>query len=237
MTTYKKAAQYLSILCMFATVQAHADDAICNNATAVVHKLNDKALVYNTMAGVSPTYQATIAEGFLYGDQSGMVFKDNKSVPWGAGDLLVIHAQESDEQVAKGQKNPIKFFIQFDEAPYNGPNDKGTKGGIYKVQANDMNSNKPGVTCSKEGAAYAKHFFPKADAAGPIAGDMYCVRTRSGENYALIKVVNVCSSGVVFNYKFNGKSNEFNNEQELAPGQKMSIQQISKSVSRMLGQK
>lgn len=237
MTTYKIAAQCVSVLFVFSSFQAQADDAICNNANAVIHKLKDKALVYDSMMGVSPTYQATLADGFLYGDDSGLLFNENKIVSWGKGDALVIHPQESPEQKAKGEKNPLKFFIQHDEVPYNGPNDKGTKGGIYKVEAKDLKSNKKDISCSKEDSAYAKHFFPAGDKSGPALGDVYCVRTRSGNGYALIKVANICTNGLVFNYKYNGASNVFNNERQLAPGERLTIQELSISVPHMLGRK
>lgn len=213
MTTYKKTAHYLSVLCLFASVNAGAADAICNNAHSAIRKLTDKDYLHDTMMGVKPTYEAQVADGFLYGNEAGLLFKKNKIVSWGAGDLLVIHPQESEEQKKNSQKNPLKFFVQYDKAPYNGQNDKGTQGGIYKVNPQADKSDSSGVTCSKEASDYAYHFFPSGGEA-PAVGDVYCVRTRSGKGYALIKVTNICESGLVFAYKYNGASNEFAGEKE-----------------------
>ncbi|MGZ3806068.1 MAG: hypothetical protein ACXVB4_17770 [Pseudobdellovibrionaceae bacterium] len=209
MMPYKKAAQYFSVLCLIGSFNARADDAICNNANSEIRKLSDNDSLQDTMMGVSPTYQATVADGFLYYGKSGLSFKKNKIVPWGAGDLLVMHPKESDEQIKKGEKNPTKFFIQYDEDPYNGVNDKGTKGGIYKLDPKDQKADSPTISCPTDGNKYVHHFFPKKGDAAPVAGDIYCVRTRTGKEYSLIKVINVCGNGVVFDYKYNRKSNSF----------------------------
>lgn len=208
----RKVIQGLSVLVLFSTLQAHADDAICNNVNFEIHKLSDPDRIHaNSVKGVNLTYEAALADGFLYGDKSGISFKENKMTAWGRGDLLVIHPSESKEQVQRGEKNPTKFFIQYDEAPYNGPNDKGTKGGIYKVQ-NLEDGSETGVVCSKEASSYEHHFFPSSESS-PEVGAVYCVRTRDGKGYALMRVSNVCSNGVIFSYKYNGTSNAFKGDE------------------------
>lgn len=220
MNPFKVALQHCSVLTVLISFQAMAEEAICRNANSAIQQLSDKdRSAANLMMGVRPTFQAKVAEGFLYGNESGMSFTANKIVPWGDGDLLVIHPKESDAQIARGEANPTKFFIQYDEAPYNGPKDKGTSGGIYKVNSKDATGGKNGVECSRNALTYAHHFFPKEDPStrkevAPEVGDVYCVRTRSGDNYALIKVTSVCNNGVIFDYKFNGESNFFSAEAE-----------------------
>src|SRR5207253_3889520 len=103
-------------------------EAACHNAHFTVQKQAQRTRLQDTMLGVQPTHQAKVADGFLAGnngDNSGLLFESNKLVPWGKGDLLVLHPQESAEQKTKGEFNPMQLFIQFDAAPFNGENDKG----------------------------------------------------------------------------------------------------------------
>ena len=213
MKAYTKSIPFLVIFCLVAPWSARAEDAICSNAKSMIQKLSDKdRSSANSMMGVKPAYQAKVADGFLYGGESGILFEENQIKPWGHGDLLVMRSPSTPEQNQKGEKNPLKIFVQFAEAPYNNTNDKGTKGGIHKIEA----AADSGVICPTRDAlpndkkpGYVHHFFPKGEKESPQVGDIYCVRTRNGENYALMKVTNVCEDGLVFDYKSNGKSNVF----------------------------
>jgi hypothetical protein len=214
MTTFKKTFQYFSVLCLLVSVQAHAEKpGICSNAISEIKKLTDPDRVAaNSMMGVRPTYMAHLADGFKHGEQSGLIFKDAdtkepKVVAHGKGDILVM----------RPPNGPMKFFIQYDEAPYNGENDKGTKGGIYKVDLPaDQAQAKPAIICPKNPKLYAHHYFPafipKVEGEqdkDPQVGDTYCVRSRDGKEYSLIRLTDVCENGLVFDFKHNGQSSFF----------------------------
>ncbi|HEY8272447.1 MAG TPA: hypothetical protein VIG33_16260 [Pseudobdellovibrionaceae bacterium] len=209
MTLLKKAAQYFSALCLLASFNARAADAICDSTNFETQKLTNKDRSHQTMMGVRPTYSAKLGEGFSHSDKSGLLLKENKIVPWGAGDILSVRPQNSDEQTKKGIVKPVKFFVQYDRPPYNNVNDKRTKGGIYKVDSKVQNTDGTGVSCSTEPNDYAYHYFPDADEKSLVVGSVYCVRTRSGNEYTLIRVTHICDNGVVFDYKYNGDSNVF----------------------------
>lgn len=214
-----------------------ADQPVCREIADGIQKFANAGAGQSEMNGVTPTHEAMVANGFVYADQAGLLFNGNgaderspelavpRIVAWGKGDILVARVPESDEQKARGEKSPLKFFIQFNQAPYNGPNDLGTAGGIYKVRTQDIVNDglNYGVQCSAD--RYQYHYFPKADPAtgqnpAPAIGDVYCLKTRSGTGYALLQVTDVCNQAVVLNFKYNGSSSFFKaNREGKIPGQ------------------
>lgn len=234
MVSFKALLQCFLAFGLLLSLPAQASESVCNGQFGV-QKQQKRTRLQDTMMGVQPTHQAKMADGFLAGNNgndSGILFESNELVQWGKGDLLAVHPQELAEQKAKGEKNPMQFFVQYEQAPYNGPNDKGTRGGIYKVTAPE----KDGITCSKRAEDYSLHFFPgiidgRQKYQALQQGGVYCVRTRDGDKYALIKVVSLCDDGVVIDYNYGKDSNVFAVDDKIAKSSSKSAPVDSKKQS------
>jgi hypothetical protein len=208
MFAFKKTLRFVSVLCLFASVQAHAEDPMCRGALSAIQQLG--AQDNESMMKVTAEWQVKLADGFIDNGHSGILFRENTIVGNGTGDMHIMRPLPNDEQKALGQVNPIRLFIPFDSVDY--PGEKGTVGGAYKVALSDTDQVKtPGVICSNKALSYGHHWFPgfEDDTKGPQVGDVYCVRTRNGQNYALVKLTNICEKGLVFDYKFNGPNPYF----------------------------
>lgn len=211
MFSFKSLLQCTLAFGLLLSTQVQAKESVCNSKFGI-QKQKNRTRLQDTMMGVQPTHQAKVADGFKAGNNgndSGLLFESNELVQWGLGDILVVHPQELADQKAKGEINPMQLFIQHEKAPYNGPNDKNTKGGVYKVAG----TSNDGVTCSKNPEDYSMHFFPGIISGSkyqPLQqGGVYCVRTRSGDKFALMKVVSICDDGIVVDYKYGKDSNVF----------------------------
>lgn len=133
-----------------------AAPAPCDHPTDKVTSLIQAKEPREPMLGVKPTHRARLVDGFTDARSSGIIFEKNQIVEWGQGDLLVARPGSD-----KGEeKKPVLLFIQRDEKPYNGPNDKGTMGGITRATPSKF-ADKPGVICSGNDNDYEYHWFPR----------------------------------------------------------------------------
>jgi hypothetical protein len=205
---------------LFLSSQTHADSPLCAAGSAAWRTLTQIERNEKVIGQVQPTHQVKLLNGFDHFSTANFRFDDRANpmalnaveavpviTPWATGDIGVVRLKESEEQVKKGERNPIQLFVQKDIAPYQGENDKGTDGGIYKVS--DYNGQ--GVQCPTEPFAYEYHQYPKQESkANELQlNGVYCVRTRDGKRFALMKIEALCDQAVVFAYIYGGASSYF----------------------------
>jgi hypothetical protein len=110
-------------------------------------------------------------DGFTNYDRSGFVFRSGEIVSWGAGVADIGALREQNGQV-------MNFFLPYEGEIYKHPTlDRGATGGIVEVNAKSLDDH---VDCPSSGYKY--HWFV------PAKGHFYCVRTRSGQEFAVIRV-------------------------------------------------
>jgi hypothetical protein len=132
-----------------------------------------------------PSGQATIFDSFTNYWQSGFRFSTNSVVAWdsNAADILAAKPQSF---------SSMSFFLQYDAPPFNNPDlDKDARSGIIAMQQTEMNQVSE---CPASGYTY--HW------AAANLGRVYCVRTRSGEHYAVIKLTSIDNNSLSFTWEY-----------------------------------
>ncbi len=135
---------------------------------------------------------AIVYDGHTRYELSGFSFGEKSLVGWGSGraDLLVEHTGDIAE--------PAHFFLQYDtgERDVSGsPFDAGAKSGIAKV---DSNNPTDVPECPLTGYATFRY--------SPVAGGVYCVRARDGVHFAMIKVTDLLTDRIGFDWEYQTES-------------------------------
>lgn len=142
-------------------------------------------VVINNARNLLPSGQATIFDGYVYYGESGFSFGTNTVVAWNSSlaDLLV----------AKPDPSSMRFFLPYDTLPYSDGDD--ARAGIIEMPQTALDQV---AECPEFGYQY--HW------AGASSGGVYCVRTRDGAHYAIIKVTSIDNSSLSFGwiYQPNG---------------------------------
>ncbi len=136
---------------------------------------------------------AILRDGFQAHGASGFQFSSATVVAWDSR-LADILAARKEGSAKTG------FFLPYDSTPYRNPDlDRNAAAGIRKVSAAGLED---AGECPTGG--YAHHWFQ------PEVAAVYCVRTRSGSTYALIRVDAIDDDRIVIDYLYqpNG-SNKF----------------------------
>lgn len=126
-----------------------------------------------------------LRDGFRFFNQSGYQFSTGSIVAWNAAsaDILAV--------TPKGQPT-TKLFIPYDAEDYKNPNwDKDAAAGIQRVSGTQLSKVRE---CPVDG--YKHHWF------APEKGGLYCVRTRSGKHFAVIRVDTVDDDRIGFEFIF-----------------------------------
>lgn len=123
---------------------------------------------------------------------SGFDFSEERVVAWdsGSADILVSNTSPTRQPLAM-------FFTQDDSGGIfqNAPADVGANAGIVRMPASSLAQ----VTeAPKEG--YLSHWFQ----AEPNA--MYCVRTRDGHHFAVIKITDIQADRIGFDWAYQPES-------------------------------
>ncbi|HRQ39220.1 MAG TPA: hypothetical protein PLD25_15035 [Chloroflexota bacterium] len=107
--------------------------------------------------------------------------------------MVAWNSNSADILAAKAQSIlPISFFLQYDAPPFNNPDiDKDARSGIIAMPQPELNQVSK---CPVSGYTY--HW------AETSLGGVYCVRTRDGVHYAIIKVTAVTHNNLTFTWKY-----------------------------------
>ncbi|MCP1561081.1 hypothetical protein M2440_000260 [Methylorubrum extorquens] len=132
---------------------------------------------------------AIVFDGWTNYNRSGFSFSKAKVVAWDSpdADLLVAKADRTTDK-------KLSFFIPNSSDPYNGPRDQEAKGGVIAMKEDDLNKI---VRCPEAG--YKAHW---QDA---VIGATYCLRLRSGDRFAKVKVQSADENRLVFDWEPDGK--------------------------------
>lgn len=137
----------------------------------------------NVQSPTLPSGQTTIFDGFTNYGESGFRFNSNSIVAWdsNAADILAAKVESS---------SPMSFFLQYDAPPYNNPDiDKDARSGIIGMSQTELEQVSE---CPESGYQY--HWVTAS------SGEVYCVRTRGGEHYAIIKLTDIGNSTLSFTW-------------------------------------
>jgi len=133
-------------------------------------------------------------DGFKNYMISGFHFSTKKLVPWGTTQLDM----QPDIEVANpgNQASNAVFFLERDTPPYETTKDfSGGKipasGGIIKMPQKDLDAIKSAPT-----SGYISHYF------SPEIGGTYCIQTWDGLHYAKIKVTEMTSDRIGFDWVY-----------------------------------
>ena len=135
-------------------------------------------------AAVSSTSgNAVVHDGNTDFEHSGFSFTRNSLVPWNSpdGDIRAMRDKQKDKLAI--------FFLPYDAPPYAQPADAGARSGIYSLGSVPLDT--PSL-CPTSGYSY--HWI------APKQGETYCVRTRSGQNFAKIQVLSVFEDRISFDW-------------------------------------
>jgi hypothetical protein len=130
-----------------------------------------------------------LRDGFQFFDQSGYQFSTDSIVAWNAASADILVAKQQGQSTAG-------FFIPYDAEGYKHPDwDKGASGGIKRVPGTQIGSVRE---CPTDG--YRHHWF------SPEKGGLYCLRTRDGKHFAVIRVDTVDEDRIGFEFIFQPNS-------------------------------
>jgi hypothetical protein len=132
---------------------------------------------------------AILFDAYTNFQRSGINFATGEIVAWDSGksDLLVSNMQV---------REPLAYFFTQGDSAENGayensPWDKGSDGGIVKMQGDNLEN----IT-EAPASGYLPHWFR----AEPNA--VYCVRTRDGKHFAKIKVTALEGDRIAFDWLY-----------------------------------
>lgn len=126
-----------------------------------------------------------LRDGFRFFEQSGYEFASGRKVAWdaAAADILAVKQQG---------ETTTGFFLPYDAEGYKHPNwDRNAAAGIREVAGEHPDAVRE---CPTDG--YLHHWFQ------PKKGDLYCLRTRDGKHYAIIRVDAVDNDRIGFDFIF-----------------------------------
>jgi hypothetical protein len=131
---------------------------------------------------------ATLYDGFKFPDQSTFNFDSEQIERWGSADVDIGVANPDPTKTA------AEFFLMNDYPPYTDPNAK--QHGVENAGILDMHALSLDRVNEAPTSNYIAHYVP------PIAGHVYCVRTRDGHHYAKIKTSGVEKDRISFDYVY-----------------------------------
>ena len=112
----------------------------------------------------------TLLDGFKHYDKSGFSFAKSEQVSWASPNADILAAKKNDD-------NLISLFLPFDVPPYNSAQ---AQSGIFRMSGDDYSSVQ---SCPEEGYEY--HWKDIS------LGEVFCVRTRSGNSFVKIKILSI----------------------------------------------
>lgn len=128
---------------------------------------------------------AIIRDGFVAYQQSGFRFSSTSVVSWDSEAADILAAKPPGAALTG-------FFLPYDSAPYKHAKlDRNAASGIRKVSGESLESIKE---CPSGG--YMHHWFQ------PQLNAVYCVRTRSGRAYAVIRVDSLDEDRIGFDFLY-----------------------------------
>lgn len=133
-----------------------------------------------------PSGNATLYNGFQFGDQSTFTFSSASIQPWGS---------PSDIGVATPPGTAIaQFFLPYDQPPYSDPQAK--HHGVENAGIVDMGPTTLNAISEAPDSDYSFFYVQ------PEIGHVYCVRTRDGHHFAKIKITYIGEDRVAFDYVY-----------------------------------
>jgi len=139
-----------------------------------------------TSASTLRSGSVTLYDGFKFPDQSTFNFDSEQIERWGAPDVDIGVAN------ANPNVSVAEFFLMNDYPPYTDPNAK--QHGVENAGIFDMHSQNLDQVKEAPASNYLAHYVP------PIAGHVYCIRTRDGHHYAKIRVSGVEKDRISYDY-------------------------------------
>ena len=135
-----------------------------------------------------------IRDGFVAYEKSGFRFSSASVVSWDSEQADILAAKPPGAKVTG-------LFLPYDLGAYKHPRlDRNATSGIVKINGATLESVR---SCPSGG--YSHHWFQ------PQPNTMYCIRTRSGKAYALIRIDALDEDRVSFDYLYQPDgSNNFN---------------------------
>lgn len=129
------------------------------------------------------TFSTSLRDGFKWYGESGYNFDEHEIVSWNAanGDILAAKRDEDSHP---------SLFLPFDTPPYNADQDTFAQAGILKLDTSSLGNVQH---CPIVGYAY--HWY------AVVTGDVFCVRTRSGEHYVALQISAASDNSVAFRWK------------------------------------
>lgn len=126
-----------------------------------------------------------IADGNLNYGQSGFSYAHKEVVAWNSpeGDLLVATTDRIKD-------DKVRFYLPFDQPPYNAPQDSLAKSGVKKITMSKFSSEEQ---CGSSGYTY--HWYEARQ------GEHYCLRLRNGNQFVKIRVESVGKDSMTINWK------------------------------------
>ncbi len=136
------------------------------------------------------TGSVILYDGFKNPNESSFDFSSEQILRWGL---------PSDVGVANpaGDGNKATFFLMNDYPPYTDPNAK--QHDVLNAGIRDMHTQNLDDVQEAPTSDYLRHYVP------PLAGHVYCVRTRDGHHFAKIKVTGVEPDRISFDYVYQKK--------------------------------
>lgn len=201
------------------TASTPPKQALCESANALVRSIPPEQRPAMAIDGVEPSNQTYFFDGWKDAGRAGILFDTRRSSvsadpagakpvtgPWSGSDVQVMSPSPD-------VRRPLHLFVQSHQAgAYQNAADEGTDGGFFQVTEKEKIAG-GGVACPSDHDAYDVNFFPTPDGRGAdlgvSTGSVYCIRTRDGLRFALIRVDAVCDRGVVLSYRYNGSSAKF----------------------------
>jgi hypothetical protein len=126
-----------------------------------------------------------LRDGFRFFQQSGYQFTTGHTVAWdaAAADILAVKKQG---------ESTTGFFLPYDAEGYKHPNwDRNAAAGIQEVTGANLDAVRECPT-----GGYLHHWFQ------PRKGALYCLRTRDGKHFAVIRVDTVDEDRIGFDFVF-----------------------------------
>jgi len=138
-------------------------------------------ILSNVQAATLPSGQATLYDGFVSYGESGFDFSTDSVVAWNStmADLLAAKLQTS---------SVVSFFAPYNAQPFP---DADAYSGIVGMPQTDL-----GQVTECPDSGYGYHWVTAN------LGGVYCVRTRDGGHYAIIKVTAVSGSSLSFTWEY-----------------------------------
>lgn len=126
-----------------------------------------------------------LRDGFRFFAESGYQFSSGVIVAWNAASADILAAKQPGQSITG-------FFLPYDAEAYKNPEwDRNATAGIQSVHGAQLS----GVhACPTDG--YKHHWFQ------PEKGGLYCLRSRSGKQFAAIRVDTIDEDRVGFDFIF-----------------------------------